>query len=185
MVVFKIEVFNALRTRFGLQNIPLSKQPCKTQPQIEYEDVTWSPQYNLLTTRTKKRRALSLQEVKLDGWFLILHIMLETCTTLFMHKFNMGLIFHFYTLGLTSWIWRSSSTETLKFKSPSKWTLVRASILNTGWWYGFRVDATRSQSSKLKPAQKLMNAWCVLLLLGFTWRSFVLTPKSCQVKASS
>ena len=29
----------------ALQNIiPLSKQPFKTQPQIEYEHVTWSPQ---------------------------------------------------------------------------------------------------------------------------------------------
>ena len=64
----------------ALQNIPLSKQPFKTQPQIENEDVTWSPQYNLPATRTNKRRALSLQEVELDGWFLILHIVLETCT---------------------------------------------------------------------------------------------------------
>ena len=28
----------------ALQNEPLSKQPFKTQPQIEKEDVTWSPQ---------------------------------------------------------------------------------------------------------------------------------------------
>ena len=49
------------------QNIALSKQPFKTQPLIESEDVTWSPQYNLPATRTKKRRALSLQEVELDG----------------------------------------------------------------------------------------------------------------------
>ena len=64
----------------ALQNIPLLKQPFTTQPQIENEDITWSPQYNLPTTRTNKRRALLLQEVKLDGWFVILHIVLEICT---------------------------------------------------------------------------------------------------------
>ena len=51
------------------------------QLQIENEDVTWSPQYTLSNTRTNKRKALSLQEVELDGWFVILHIVLETCTT--------------------------------------------------------------------------------------------------------
>ena len=64
----------------ALQNIPLSKQPSKTQPQIENEDVTWSPWYNMPGTRTNKRQAMSIQEVELDGWFLILHIVLETCT---------------------------------------------------------------------------------------------------------
>jgi hypothetical protein len=64
----------------ALQNIPLSKQPFKTEPQIEKEDITWSPQYNPPTTRTNKCRALSLQEVELDGWFLMLHIVLETYT---------------------------------------------------------------------------------------------------------
>ena len=64
----------------ALQNIPLSKQPFQTQPQIENEDVTWSPWYNMPATRTNERRALSIQEVELDGWFLILHIVLETCT---------------------------------------------------------------------------------------------------------
>ena len=86
----------------ALQNIPLSKQPFKTQPQIENEDVTWSPRYNFHATRTNKRRAFSLQEVELDGWFLIIHTILETCTTLFMHKLNMKFRFHFYILGLTS-----------------------------------------------------------------------------------
>ena len=64
----------------ALQNIPLSKQPFKMQPQIENEDVTWSPQYTLPTTRTNKRRALSAQEVELDDWFFNFHIVLETCT---------------------------------------------------------------------------------------------------------
>ena len=54
----------------GLQNIPLSKQPFKMQPQIENEDITWSPQYHLQATRTNKRRALSLQKVELDGLIL-------------------------------------------------------------------------------------------------------------------
>ena len=39
------------------------------QPQIENEDVTWSPQYNMPVTRTNKRRALPLQEIELDDWF--------------------------------------------------------------------------------------------------------------------
>ena len=103
------------------QNIPLSKQPFKMQPQIENEDVTWSPQYNLPTTRTNNRRALSLQKVELDGWSLILHIILETCTIWFMHKFIISFVFHFYILRLTSWIWTNLSTEEPKFESPSKW----------------------------------------------------------------
>jgi hypothetical protein len=55
------------KRNLAFQNIPLSKQPFKTQPQIENEDVTWSPQYNVPSTRTNKRKALSLQELKLDG----------------------------------------------------------------------------------------------------------------------
>jgi hypothetical protein len=51
----------------ALQNIPLSKQPFKTQPQIENEDVTRSSQYDMHVTRTNKHRASLLQEVKLDG----------------------------------------------------------------------------------------------------------------------
>ena len=35
--------------------------------------------------------------------------------------FNMNFVFHFYILGLTSWIWSNPSTEQLKFESPSKW----------------------------------------------------------------
>ena len=51
----------------ALQNKPLPKHPFITQPQIENEDVTRSPQYNVHVTRTNKRRALSLQELELDG----------------------------------------------------------------------------------------------------------------------
>ena len=43
-----------------LQNTPLSKQPFKTQPQIENEDVACIPQHNLRATRINKRRALLL-----------------------------------------------------------------------------------------------------------------------------
>ena len=40
-----------------LQNIPLSKQPFKMQPQSENEGVTWSHHYNLPVARTNKCRA--------------------------------------------------------------------------------------------------------------------------------
>ena len=68
-------------------------------------------EYWTTTTRTNKHRALSLQEMELDGWCLILHIALETCTIYFMHKFSMSFVFHYYILGLASWIWAN----------PSKW----------------------------------------------------------------
>ena len=106
----------------ALQNIPLSKQPFKTQPHIENEDITWSPQYNMLATRTNKRRALSLQEVvELDDCFLILHIVLKTCTIIIHAKVQYESVIHFYILGLPSWIWTHPSIEELKFESPSKW----------------------------------------------------------------
>ena len=78
--LFKIEGSKPFTCDLALQNIPLWKQSFKTQPQIETKDVTWSSQYNLPTTRIKNCRTLSLQEVELDGPFLILHIVLETCT---------------------------------------------------------------------------------------------------------
>ena len=116
--VFKIDVFNALQNILYLsQNQPTFQM----QPQMENEDVTWSLQYTLLAKRINKRRALSLQEVELKGWFLFLHIVLKTCTIEVMRMFNMSFIFHFYVLGLTSCIWTSPSTEALKFETPSKW----------------------------------------------------------------
>ena len=54
----------------ALKNVPLSKQPFKTQSHIENEDIPCSPQYNKLVTRTNKRRALSLQEMELDELIL-------------------------------------------------------------------------------------------------------------------
>ena len=109
--MFKFEVFNALKHDLALQNTPLSKQPFIMQPQIENEGITWSPQYNLPATRTNKRRALSLQEVELGGWFLILHIVPETCTIYFMHKFNMSFCVSF----LYSWI------DILNLNQPFNW----------------------------------------------------------------
>jgi hypothetical protein len=125
----------------ALQNIPLSKQPFKTQPQIEIEDVTWSPQYNPPTTKTNKRRALSLQDVELEGWFLILRIVLETCIIYVMHKFNMSFVFHSIFLD-----WRLGFEPVLQLKS---WNLralhnethMRASIWNTTWTEKLRYPA--------------------------------------------
>ena len=105
----------------ALRNIPLSKQPFKTQPQSENENLPWGHEYNLPDRRSNKCRALSLQEVELESWFLILHIVLETCTLLFMHKFNTSFVLHSYFLGLTSWIWTNPSIEVLKFENPFKW----------------------------------------------------------------
>ena len=41
-----------------LQNIPLSKQPFKTQPRIGNEDVTGSPRCDLPATRTNKHKGM-------------------------------------------------------------------------------------------------------------------------------
>jgi hypothetical protein len=54
------------------------------QPQIEKEDIIWSPQYNMLATRINKRKALPPLEMELDGPYLILHIVLETRTIYFL-----------------------------------------------------------------------------------------------------
>ena len=40
------------------------------QPQIENEDVTWSPQYNMPATKTNKHRALSLQKHEVK-WLIL------------------------------------------------------------------------------------------------------------------
>jgi hypothetical protein len=102
--------------------IPLSKQPFKTQPQIENEDVTWSPQYKLPVTRTNKVRAMWLQGVELDGWFLILpalywkQVSCNSCTSLVW-------VLHFISIFL-DWCLGFEPTLQLKgleFESPSKW----------------------------------------------------------------
>ena len=38
-----------------------------------------------------------------------------------MQKFKMNFVFHFYILGLTSWIWINPSIEELRIETPSKW----------------------------------------------------------------
>ena len=136
----------------ALQNKPLSKQPFKMQSQFENEDVTWSPPYTLPNTRTNKRRALSIQEVELDDWFLSLHIVLVTYIP---HNSCMSFVWVLYFIScLYSWIdvlnlnqlfnWRAKIWEPLKWNSYEgfnlehcscvKWPL-RASppILENGW----------------------------------------------------
>ena len=66
--VFKIEVSNALQTRYG----PSKYTSLKTTLHNAIP--------NCKGRRHLKRRALSLQEVELDGCFLILHMVLKTCT---------------------------------------------------------------------------------------------------------
>ena len=121
------------KRNLSLQSIPLSKRPFKTQPRIENEDVTWSPQYNLPATRTNECKALSLQEVELYGRSLILHIVLKICTILSMRKFNISFIIRFYVLGLTSWIWTNPLTEELKSENPSKWNSYEDFNLDHPW----------------------------------------------------
>ena len=133
--MFKIEVFIALQTRFK----PSKYTSLKTT--LQNATPNWKGrchlkiQYNLPTTRTNKCRALSLQEVKLDGWFLILHIILEMCTIHFMHEFNISFVFHFYILiRLTPWIWTNISIEGLTFESPWKWNSYEGFNLQHWWW---------------------------------------------------
>ena len=141
--------------------------PFKTQPQIENEDVTRSSQCNLPTTRTKKCRALSLQ-VELDGWFLILHIILETCTRLFMRKFNMSFVFHFYILGFTYWIWTNPITKRVEVWEPFKMKLIcpftRWPIMQKVWglqswtllgsYYHSKAESTMALSHDMEQSQQ-------------------------------
>ena len=123
--VLKIEGFHALQTRFGPSTYTSLKTTLwNATPKLQNEDVTWSARYNLLATRTNKRRALSLQELELDGWFLILHIVLETSTIWFMHTLNMSFEFHFYILELTSWIWTRPFNWKAEIWEPFKMKLI-------------------------------------------------------------
>ena len=58
-----------------------------------------------------------------DHWLYIYvnHVQSGIIYIILLHKFHMSFVFHFYILGLTSWIWTKPSTEGLKFESPSKW----------------------------------------------------------------
>jgi hypothetical protein len=52
-----------------------------------------------------------------DSWF-------SHCTGNMLHVINvihMSIVFPFYILGLTPWIWTNPSIERLEFESPSKW----------------------------------------------------------------
>ena len=123
--VFKIEVFKCPSNVIWSFKIYFSqKNPPKCNPKLKMKTSPWSPQYNLLTTRINKRRALSRQEVEYDGWFLVFHIVLQTRTIIFMHRFNMSFVFHFYILRLTPGIWTSPSTERLKIWEPFKMKLI-------------------------------------------------------------
>ena len=97
---------------------------------IEYEDVTWSPQYNLSATRTNKRRALSLPNIELDDWFLFLQIVLETsyhsCTSLTWVLYFIS-IFLDWRLGFE----RAFQLKGWNLRALQNETHMRASILNT------------------------------------------------------
>ena len=150
---------------FGLQIIPLSKQPFKMQPQIENEDVTWSRQYNLPATRANKRRASSLQAIELDGWFLIFtlyckHVPYNSCTTL-------TWVLYFTPIFLD---WRLEFEQALQLKGCNLWTLhnetqMRASILNTAWNSHMRLAASPIHYSRFATRrgclQWLGNTGCV------------------------
>ena len=121
----------AFKCDLDLQNIPLSKQPLKMQPHIKNENITWSSQYNLTGARTNKCKALLIQEVGLDGWFLILtlywkHVPCNSCTSL-----TWVLDFHSTFLD-----WRLGFEPTLQMngwnsRALQNETHMRASILNT------------------------------------------------------
>ena len=102
------------------------------QPQIENEDTTWRPWCNLPATRTNKCRASSLQEVELDGWFLILHIVLKhvpynSCTSLIWVLYFIS-IFLDWRLGFTRpFNWIAKIWEPFKMKliwGLQSWTLI-------------------------------------------------------------
>jgi hypothetical protein len=123
--VFKIEVLNALQTRFGPFKCictSLKTTSSKGNPNLKMKTSLEFLHISAQLKNQHKRRALSLQEVELDGWFLILHVVMETCI---IWKYSTSLIwvflFHFDILRLTFWSWTNPSTEGLEFESPSKW----------------------------------------------------------------
>ena len=130
-------IFDALQTRSNLavQYIRYlsQNQPFEMQPRIEHEDVAWRPPYNVPATRTSMRKALSLQEVEADGWFLILNIVLENKY----HIIHAQVEHEFCILFLYSWIdvlvlnhpftWRAKIWEPFKMKliwGLQSWTLI-------------------------------------------------------------
>ena len=56
--MFHIEVFNALQTTFGPSKYTTLKQSLKSQPRIEYEDVTWNLEYNMFVKHASYKKLL-------------------------------------------------------------------------------------------------------------------------------
>ena len=81
--------------------------------------------------RTNKHKALSLQEVELDRWFLILHSILKAWTIQFMHKFIMSFVFHFYILDWCLEFELVLQPKSQNLRALQNETHMGASILNT------------------------------------------------------
>ena len=80
--VFKIEVFDALQTRFGPSKYTslktdLSKRNSKLKMKtwLEVLNIIYPPQNPIIVGVCQV-----LQEVEIDGWFFILHVTSKTCT---------------------------------------------------------------------------------------------------------
>ena len=92
-----------------------------------------------------------------------------------MHKFNMSFVFHFCILGLKSWIWTNSSTERLKYESPSKWNSYE------GFNLEHCIDATKAQALlplKLGPSP---TPRALVFCFAFFWNR-ALDPKKKEKK---
>ena len=112
---------------WALQNIPSLSQnnSSKRNPKLwMMTKTTLLEVLNLICPATgvnKRIRTLSLPEVELDGWFLILRVVLETCTMWFMHKF-----WYEFWVSISIFLdWRLGFERDLRCE-----THMRASILN-------------------------------------------------------
>ena len=63
--MFKVDVYDALQMQFRPSKYASSKTTLQNATPNWNEDITWSPQYSMPTTRTNKRMALLSQEVEL------------------------------------------------------------------------------------------------------------------------
>ena len=84
----------------------LKHNPSKRNPKLKIEDVTWSPQCALLGTRTNKHKALSKQEVELDGWCVSNS---SHCTENMFHIIHARVPYECCISFLCSWIWNLSA----------------------------------------------------------------------------
>ena len=146
--MFKLGVFNALQTRFG----PSKYTSLKTTLQNANPNWKWrhhlKSQFNPPATTTNKRRSLPLQEVELDGWFLVFwfftlywkHVPHNSCTSLIWVLYFIS-IFLDWRLGfepalqLKRWNLRALHHEThmsLGF-NLEHWPCWR------GWWFRSRL----------------------------------------------